>query len=223
MPGRVLNQGMANSQGEVVVFLNADCTPTHPDWLARLIEPFNDEQVAASFGRQDPRPDCPTLLAKDTFMTYGDGEQQARWRHCFSMAASAIRRRVWQEMPFDEGLGYSEDIDWTWRARQKGFQIRYAPQARALHSNNYGLSGHWRRQYGEGKAEAVIFDWPGWQASLLRYSLLPLGRQVLSDLRWCAKRGQWQGAIYSPLWRLVQMAARRRGFCAGRRKGRPGE
>lgn len=220
VPGRVLNLGMAESNGEVTAFLNADCTPTHSDWLARLIEPMKHNQVAATFGRQDPRPDCPALLVKDTVMTYGDGVNQSHWRHCFSMAASAIRRQVWKEMPFDESLGYSEDIDWTWRARKQGHLVRYVANAAALHSNSYGLAGHWRRQYGEGRAEAVIFDWDKWQGSFFRYSLLPFVRQVAGDLPWCARRGLWQGVVASPLWRLTQMIARRRGFTNGRRERR---
>ena len=99
VPGRVLNQAMAATDGEFVVFLNSDCSPQNDSMLAALLAAFTAERVAAVFGRQMPRPGCRALMAKDTDDTYGDGSRQRHWRHCFSMAVSAIRRQVWEEMP----------------------------------------------------------------------------------------------------------------------------
>src|SRR5580704_15993615 len=56
VPGRVLNQAMAATGGEFVVFLNSDCTPQDDFMLELLLAGFNDEKVAAVFGRQMPRP-----------------------------------------------------------------------------------------------------------------------------------------------------------------------
>ena len=215
VPGRVLNRGMALSAGELVVFLNSDCTPQHQEWLRNLLQGFETDRTAAVFGRQIPRPDCHPLLAKDTEDTYGDGARQQSWRHCFSMAASAIRRSVWQDMPFREEIQYSEDIDWTWRARQQGWNIRYVPDAVVMHSHNYTLRQFYRRHYGEGKAEAAIFDWSPWERSFVRYSLLPCIRQVVDDIRYSLARGLFGAAAFSPALRLAQMLGRRKGFLAG--------
>lgn len=221
VPGRVLNQAMAQSQGEYVVFLNSDCTPVDASWLTRLLEGFTDETVAGVFGRQIPRPDCHGLFAKDTEDAYGDGSQQARWRHCFSMAASAIRRSVWEKIAFDETLRYSEDVDWTWRARLLGHRIRYVPQAVVMHSHNYRLRQYYRRQFGEAQAEAHIFEWSPWQRSFLRYAVLPYGRRVCSDLLHCASHGDLAGALLSPWLRLVGFAGRWRGLQEGLRVKEP--
>jgi rhamnosyltransferase len=218
VPGRVLNRAMETTTGELVVFLNADCTPIDEHWLAALLAAFEDDNTAAVFGRQIPRPDCNLLLAKDTEDTYGDGQRQARWRHCFSMAASAIRRSVWERLRFSETLRYSEDIDWTWQARRRGHHIRYAPAAAVLHSHDYSLRQFYRRQYGEGCAEAHIFDWSTWQTSFLRYSLMPFTRQVIGDVQTCLHRGAVGTALYSPALRLAQMLGRRAGFRQGRRE-----
>ena len=215
IPGRVLNLGMRESEGEFTVFLNSDCTPVDEFWLERLLEGFEGPEVAAVFGRQMPRPGCWLLHAKDTEDTYGDGRRQAAWRHCFSMASSAIRRSVWERMPFDEELRYSEDIDWTWRARQAGHRIVYAPESRVFHSHNYNLRQFYRRHRGEGEAEARIFEWPVWERSFLRYSLLPFARQVLSDWRYCLPRLAFGSMAFSPALRLAQMLGRRAGFRAG--------
>jgi hypothetical protein len=131
------------------------------------------------------------------------------------MASSAIRRSVWEAMPFPEDLQYSEDIDWTWRARQRGFVIRYVRDSEVLHSHDYPIALFHRRHLGEGRADAAIFEWSPWRASFLRFSLLPLGRQVLADWRYCAERGLWTAAAQAPAFRLAQMAGRWQGFREG--------
>jgi rhamnosyltransferase len=216
VPGRVLNDAMRLTDGPVVVFLNADCTPLHDDWLAHLLAGLDDPAVGAVFGRQVPRPDTHPLHARDTEAAYGDGRRQATWRHCFSMAASAVRRSDWQAAPFDEGLRYSEDIDWTWRLRQRGREVRYVPDAVAAHAHNYTLRQLARRHFGEGEAEARIFEWSDWQASLLRYTVLPWGRQVLADLRWAIAEGEWRAGLEAPVVRVAQSLGRRAGFRSGR-------
>lgn len=215
VPGQVLNRGMELSQGEIVVFLNSDCTPQNRHWLERLVQAMESENVAAAFSRQLPRPDCQPLFAKDTTDTYGDGQRQARWRHCFSMASSALRRSVWNELRFNEGLGYSEDIDWSWRARELGYRIVYQPDSIVSHSHNYSLRQFYRRHFGEGQAEAQIFHWSRWQRSLLRYSLLPYLRQVVDDWRYCVGRREFAAAVYAPVLRAYQLCGRRAGLKAG--------
>jgi rhamnosyltransferase len=134
------------------------------------------------------------------------------------MASSAIRRSVWEDLRFNEGLKISEDVDWTWRARQRGFTVRYAPDSVVLHSHNYSLREYARRQYLEGRDEALIFDWPRWQRSLLRHSLLPWARRMLSDWRYCLGRLAFRPAFWSPVLRTVQLVSRRAGFRAGLRE-----
>lgn len=222
VPGRVLNLGMELSTSEKVVFLNSDCTPQHPQWLTNLLKGFGEpNKVAAVFGKQIPRPDCHPLLAKDTEDTYGDGARQRFWRHCFSMASSAVSRRVWECHKFDQNLRYSEDIDWTWRMRQAGYDIRYVADAVVMHSHNYTLRQFYRRHYGEGKAEASIFQWSPWEASLLRYSLLPYARQVLGDWKYSVSNRLLVMCLWSPVLRMAQMLGRRKGFTEGLRERSP--
>jgi len=215
VPGRVLNQAMAATQSEVVAFLNSDCEPLDENWLRPLADLMKDPSVAAGFGRQMPRPDCVPWFARDTESTFGDGKDQAKWRHCFSMASSIVRRSVWQEMPFDENVRYSEDIEWTYRARKAGYEIRYAPDSRVYHSHNYTWHEYYRRQYGEGRAEAGFFEWGAVARSWPRYSLLPYLKQVARDAIYCARTGQPLKAFACPYVRTAQLLGRRKGFLEG--------
>src|SRR5215467_12621043 len=79
VPGRILNWGASLADSDLAIYLNSDCTPADDLWLAELLEPFRDKNVAAVFGRQLPRPGCTPLAAKDIEATYGDGSLQKRW------------------------------------------------------------------------------------------------------------------------------------------------
>jgi len=218
IPGQVLNRGMEQADSEIVVFLNADCTPVDEHWLEELLAPFADPKVGAAFSRQMPREDCAPLAAHDIEETYGDGSRQEKWRHCFSMASSAVRRSLWLSVRFSDTLRYSEDMDWSLAIRKLGHEIRYVPGSKVYHSHNYSNEQWKRRQYGEGKAEASFLTWSRWQRSFFRYSLMPMARQILHDARYCLQTRQWAGLLASPPYRIAQMVGRRKGFLDGLRE-----
>jgi GT2 family glycosyltransferase len=68
-------------------------------------------------------------------------------------AALLIRRSAWLEVgPMDERLFmYGEDLDWCWRATERGWSIRFEPAAEVVHVGN--ASG--ARGYGGARALAV--------------------------------------------------------------------
>lgn len=157
VPGAVLNRALRETRGEVVAFVNADAVPLADDALALLLAPFEDPRVAASYGRQLPRQGARATTRLDHARAFGAGAPPALRRGLFfSMAASAIRRSAWHAMPFDDTLGYSEDVDWTRRAGALGWDVAYVPAARFEHSHDYDLQQSYRRRAGEGAADAAI-------------------------------------------------------------------
>ncbi len=219
VPGEVLNRGAGLVETETIVFLNADCTPESPDLLAKLHSAVLEADVGAVFGRQVPRTGCHPLQARDTEDAFGDGSGQTRFDHFFSMAVSAVRASTWREIPFDEEFSYSEDIDWSWKVRQQGLEVRYLPEAVVRHSHNYTLFQWYRRHMGEGRAEARIFNWTRWRRSLVRYSVLPFVAQLVRDWRYLIPRRHLATVCYSPFYRLSQALGRRRGFVQGLKAG----
>ncbi|HXM39765.1 MAG TPA: glycosyltransferase family 2 protein [Bryobacteraceae bacterium] len=70
------------------------------------------------------------------FSTPGDVEQPAG-------AFLAIRRDVWQELNgFDERFYplWFEDVDFCWRARQRGYRMSYTPDAVAKHTGGHSVA-----------------------------------------------------------------------------------
>jgi rhamnosyltransferase len=181
VPGRVLNFGMERTESRFVAFVNADAVPLHVDALAKLVAPLSDPTVAATFARQVARPDADLLTRLDYERTFGDGVVATRVGEFFSMAASAIRRDVWDRIPFDPSLRYSEDVDWTTRVRALGYQVVYVPDSRFEHSHAYDLRGHYARRKGEGRADTSIHRMG--PASFVRDLARPLAGSLLRDLR----------------------------------------
>jgi rhamnosyltransferase len=215
-PGRVLNEAVACSRGSLVVFINSDATPQDEFWLERLVAPFDDPQVGATFGRQVARPDARGLFVKDTERAFGDGSISGTWAHFFSMANSALRRELAVAMPFETRIQYSEDIEWSYRLRKRGLRIQYVAEAVAMHSHNYSLPQSFRRHRGEGAADAWIFRDGELRPSFLGYCLLPFGAEVLRDLAWAARHGSADAALHSVPLRAAQKLGRWQGWRQGR-------
>jgi len=217
IPGKTLNAAIRACRGDVIVFNNADAIPLHDEWLEWLTAPlFAEPEVAAAFANQLPHPDAFWLVRKDSYRAYGDGRTAVKWEFFFSLASSAARREELTEYPFSLILRSSEDIDWAWRAVQRGRILRYVPEARVEHSHNYDWTALWKRFYSEGDSAAQIFGTvPGFFGSLVR-----AGVEMLRDFAFLSVHpGGWREIPAAPIRRLIQkMAFRRGGLAALARK-----
>jgi len=212
-PGRTLNSLIRDAKGEIVVFNNSDSVPLDDVWLATLVKPILEapDHRVFSFANQLPRSDAQMLVRKDNERAFGDGKVQATWRFFFSLASSATWRQNLIEVPFDEDVQYSEDVEWTWRnsrRRENPVKVVYCPDARVEHSHNYTIRELARRFHGEGVADKVIFgDCP----SLLR-EIASAARETLRDWAYLAARPRgWAEIPYAPVRRIVQRLAHWRG------------
>lgn len=203
-PGRVLNEGMMASESEVVAFINADAVALDEGSLGRLIEPLiSDPRLGATFARQEARASSSRWSRRDQERAFGAEAPGRTARGAFfSMAASAVSRGAWGVLPFDDGLRYSEDVDWTTRLGALGFGVAYCPSSRFEHSHEYSIEQHLRRRRGEGAAETEIFRLP--RPSLWADLLRPFLGGVARDLT----SGQLEALPYR--------AAQSAGFFAGR-------
>ena len=211
-PGRTLNMLVREAKGDIVVFNNSDAVPLDSHWLAELVKPLlSGAPRVFAFANQLPRADAQALVRKDYARAFGDGKVQATWRFFFSLVSSATWRRNLLEVPFDEKIQYSEDIEWTWRnsRREKDpVKIVYCPDAHVEHSHNYTLHELAKRFRGEGAADREIF---GDKPSLVR-ELVGAARETLRDWAYLLPRPRdWAEIPSAPVRRLVQRIAHWRG------------
>ncbi len=215
-PGRTLNALVREAKGDVVVFNNADAVPLDENWLSELVRPLVGSRVPVfSFANQLPRADAQALVRKDNERAFGDGKVQSTWRFFFSLASSATWRQGLLDVPFDEAIQYSEDVEWTWRnsRREKDpVSVVYCPDAHVEHSHNYTLKELTRRFRGEGAADAQIFG----DRPCLLHELVGAVRETLRDWIYLAPRPKdWLEIPYAPVRRLVQRVAHWRGMHSG--------
>ncbi len=149
------NVGLAAATGDVLALLNQD-TEVQPGWLAALAEALRtcagagvvgakildmDGRVLQHAGGHIRRP-----LALGWHNGYGesdDGQWDTPREVEFVTGASlAMRREVYEKIGgLDESFfpGYFEDVDFCYRAREAGYAVWYAPQARVLHHESASM------------------------------------------------------------------------------------
>ena len=164
--GRSRNLGAREARGEVIVFLSQDALPQNESWLANLLLPFSDPNVAAAYSRQVPRADANPMERYFLFTHFPPGDAVRREARgvepdlgnvFFSNVAAAVRRDVLLKFPFDEELFMSEVLQVSRDFIKAGHAVVYQPESVVLHSHNYTLPVVFRRYFDSVYSLTKIF------------------------------------------------------------------
>jgi rhamnosyltransferase len=196
--GAVLNDAIAMSRGDLLVFQSADAVPLSPHALARLLVVFEDRRVVAAFGRQVPRPDAHTWVRREHAVSF-PASGPAPERLPFSLPFAAMRRSAWKRRPFTTDVRGSEDLEWGTWARRSGLVIRYVPDAIVMRSHNQTLSEIHEQRFLEGEADAFI---QRDEDSLFRLARRVLG-STLRDVVDHLATGDLRGLCAAPVRRAI--------------------
>ncbi len=155
--GYSLNQGIRHSLADFVVFASAHVYPVYPDWLEKLIQPFEDEKVALTYGKQrgmETTKFSEHMIFQQWFPDHSVGRQD----HPFcNNANAAIRRELWEQHPYDENIPALEDLAWANWAQKQGYKITYAGEAEIIHVHDETWPGVFNRYRREGMAFKRIY------------------------------------------------------------------
>jgi rhamnosyltransferase len=209
---RARNRAAAAATGEVLLLLTQDVEPIGDAWLPPLLDALADGRVAGVFGRQVPRGASPeeAFLAKVNYAgrprhltaenlrgPFGPGTT------LFSNAFGAVRRAVWEVLPFPD-IVMSEDQAWALAALRAGHEIRYEPRAEAYHGHRYGLAAAFRRNFDSGSSlQQLGLAGGAWRAG---------PTHLLRELRWMAAQHGGRAVPHALLYEAVRML----GFQCGR-------
>jgi rhamnosyltransferase len=212
-PGRVLNRALADTTGDIVVFLNSDVVMLRPDVLERLLAAFAEPKVMAAFARQLVRPEAHDWVIRDYIEAYPETGQAPVWQP-YSLPLAAMRREAWQIQPFYTDAWGSEDTEWGVRARERGFAIAYVPEAIVMHSHNYTLRQLYGRRFIEGEADAFIYR----NHDSIPGRLAASARSMANDIAFSLGRGHIDQALLSIPRRIVYHWAYYKGRTLGERR-----
>ncbi len=190
--GRSLNLGIAHAEGEWIVIASAHVYPLYPDWLERLLAPFQDRQIALAYGKQ--RGNASSKYAeRQIFQQWYPDQSNYRQTHPFcNNANAAIRRSLWEEHPYDETLSGLEDLAWAKWAVEQGYFLAYVAEAEVIHVHRETPHAVYNRYRREAMAFKRIF--PQEQFGLGDFLRLAFSN-IANDL-WHAKRDKELGRSF---------------------------
>lgn len=216
------NTGIAQTHGEIVIFIDDDAIPDE-GWLAALVTEFSDPGIWAAGGPVRPIissafPDwfsarfLPYLSAWDR----GSEAEDLSYNEYPRGTNMAFRRRVFSDLgTFLPQLGRQgrslrscEETELCLRIERSGHRIRYLPAARVVHKVDVGrLTKAWMtdRFFAQGFSEALM-EWRHAGFEGLRIGLRRSAFQV--------RQASGPSDPTSELFRTCQTGARR-GYVAG--------
>ncbi len=162
--GRALNVGLAEATAEICVILSAHAMPLGPWFLAECARAFDAPEVAAvRCVRVDKRFDMERWITPRRLQGVVDVDTVVSLGPLAS--GCAIRRSVWERVPFDEQVAAAEDKLWAAAVLEAGHVIVSPCPAFYLYLKRVSGEAAVRKNYGELLA---VYDATGVPLGLLR-------------------------------------------------------
>jgi 2-desacetyl-2-hydroxyethyl bacteriochlorophyllide A dehydrogenase len=174
--GHSLNLGIQEARGSLVAIISAHAIPTDEQWLERLVTPLRGADTAMVFGGQRGHAVSKFSEARDFERVFPPRPLVMDDDHVFvNNANSAIRRDLWNQHPFDEGLPGLEDAEWAKYWIPLGKKVLYEPAACIYHVHTESWAQIRHRFHREGIAGR-------WTAvRIVRH----IPGEILRELYWC--------------------------------------
>ncbi len=191
LPGKVLNEAIAQTPQTIIVLLNADAIPLDETWLETLVEPLTEERADATFSRQVARGDAHFVVAYDYERAYDPNKLSPAF---FSAVACAFKRDLWERINFRE-QGYAEDLAWAAACRKAGARIQMVPDSVVEHSHNYSLQALFAKRH----RQALTFD----RAPDSGHQLIQCIRELVRDFLHAVRKLELHTIPYNLAYRVT--------------------
>lgn len=208
--GYSLNIGCEAASGDFLVLSSAHVYPLYHDWIIRLIEPFADDRVACSYGRQSGN-DVTKFSEKRVFEHWFPNRSDSNQTHPFcNNANAAVRQSIWQRFRYDETLTGLEDIAWAKQVTSAGYRVAYTAEAEVVHVHEETSRQVFNRYRREAIALKTIF--PHEKFTFFNFLHMFL-KNSFDDLRSAMnQRVFWRNIVSIFSFRLMQFWGTYRGY-----------
>lgn len=212
--GKTRNFGARVARGHYIIFLTQDATPANECWLENLVMPLvEDSRIAGVYSRQIPRPDCnpcewrdidrgaaPVSVVKrvnfDDDLQKHNYDKHMRMIIAFSNVSSCIRKEVLDLLPFSEAIVMVEDQEWSKRAIEAGWTVRYESSSAVYHSHNHSSRALYQRHFDYGVSYKEFLHFESSFGKVLVYAIY----DSLLDAQFICSQSQGMG------WKLRWLA-----------------
>ncbi len=161
-PAVARNKGAAVATGEILAFIDSDCTASK-EWLLELLPAFTEAKVAAVGGWVDGMHHESALDRYEAVMSSlnlgrremsgGAGGDTFYLPSCNLL----VRREAFAAAGgFRAELQVGEDVDLTWRLRDGGWKIVYLPAGTVCHAHRSRLWPFMKRRFDYGTSEGLL-------------------------------------------------------------------
>jgi glycosyltransferase involved in cell wall biosynthesis len=208
--GRSLNLGCSQAMADLIVIASAHVFPVYPDWLERLLAPFDEPQVGLSYGRQIGTSSSRYSERQQLAKMFPSESVDRQDHPLCNNANAAIRRELWTRRPYDETLSGLEDLEWATWLMQQGFAISYVAEAEVVHVHRESAPQLYNRYRREAMALRRIQPWQSFHSwDFVRLFI----SNSLSDGWHALREGERLGVLRDILvFRLIQFWGTYRGF-----------
>ena len=161
--GGTRNEAVEGTDADFVILTVQDALPLSTRVAAELLAPLlADDGLAATYGRQVPRPGCHPVLA-ERIGGWAGGEEPVEqalgdreWTTLdpferlglirYDHVIACMRRSAWEAEPFAP-VSFGEDVDWAHRVIRGGGRLAFVPTAVVEHSHDRSAWDEARRIY----------------------------------------------------------------------------
>ena len=161
-PAAARNVGASMASGEILAFIDSDCTAS-VEWLCELIPAFINPALAAVGGQVDgmrTESSVDRYEAVMSSLSLGSRERiGSSGSDTFYLPSCnlLVRRSAFRGAGgFKDSMHVGEDVDLTWRLRDSGWSICYLPAGKVLHEHRSSIRSFMSRRFDYGTSEGML-------------------------------------------------------------------